>query len=111
MHLIGGIMNIMAALAWSAAGILTGIFTFGIGLLYCCPAILLFPVAGLEIYSGIKHLSSDHAGLKEPKLVAIAEIVGFMGGGWISMIFGILTLVFLSEPEVSAYYQRKQLEG
>ena len=52
-----------------------------------------------------------HAGLKEPRMTAIAECCAIMGCGTFSLIFGILTLVFLNDPEVAAYYRKKQLEG
>ena len=109
-HLIGGILNILMSLLWALYGLISGVATFGIGLILCCPVLVLLPVGIMEIISGIKHLSSDHRGLKEPRLTGIAEICAILGCGTISMIFGILTLVFLSDPEVAEYYRRKQSE-
>ncbi len=111
MHLIGGIFNIIAALSFGFLGVTTALFTFGIGLLYCCPLIIMLPVGILEIVSGARHLSSDHTGLQAPKTTAIAEIVGILGCSTFSLIFGILTLVFLSDPEVAEYYESKRLTG
>lgn len=107
MHLVGGIMNMLLCLLWSFEGLVGGIATFGIGLIFCCPAFVLLPIGILEIISGIKHLSSDHTGLKAPKMTGIIELFAILGCGTFSMIFGILTLVFLSDPEVDAYYQSK----
>lgn len=109
LHLIGGIQNLILAFVWGMNGVL-GI-TYIVGVAFCCPAILLVPIAILELISAAKHLSSNHAGLKEPRMTAIAEICAIMGCGTFSLIFGILTLVFLNDPEVSAYYRKKQLEG
>ncbi|MFN7143965.1 MAG: hypothetical protein ACK4YP_09330 [Myxococcota bacterium] len=111
MHLVGGIFNIIMSLTWAFLGLSTAVFTFGIGLLYCCPVILLLPIGIMEIISGAKHLSSDHAGLTPPKTTAILEIAGILACSTFSLIFGILTLVFLNDPEVSEYYASKRLTG
>lgn len=111
MHLIGGILNIIMSLFWAFYGLFTGAMTFGIGLAFCCPVFILLPVAILELISGFKHLSSDHTGLKAPRTTGFLEIASILGCSTISMIFGILTLVFLSDPEVEAYYQSKQITG
>jgi hypothetical protein len=104
MHLIGGILNIIASLAWAAAGLLTGIMTFGIGLIYCCPAVILLPIGILELMSGIKHMSKDHSTLAAPRMTGIVELGSILGCGTFSFIFGVLTLVFLADEEVKAYY-------
>ncbi len=111
MHLIGGIFNVIMSLIWGFLGLSTAVFTFGIGLIYCCPVIILLPIGIMEIISGAKHLSSNHAGLTPPKTTAIVEIVAILGCSTFSLIFGILTLVFLSDPEVVEYYEQKRLSG
>jgi hypothetical protein len=111
MHLIGGILNLMLALFWGIYGAATGVLTFGIGLFLCCPVFILLPVGIMEIVSGAKHLSSNHTGLRAPKMVAFGEISSILGCSTFSMIFGIVTLVFLSDPEVAEYYESKQLTG
>jgi hypothetical protein len=98
LHLIGGIMNLIAGASWTLAGFLNGLLTFGIGCVFCLPAFITIPVGIFELLSGIKHLSSDHRGLKEPKTVAIAEIVSGLGCSMISMIMGIVTLTMLNDP-------------
>ncbi len=106
-HLVGGIMNLLLCLFWGAYGLIGGLATFGIGLVFCCPAVIVLPIGILELISGIKHLSSDHTGLKAPKMTGIVELFAILGCGTFSLIFGILTLVFLSDPEVDAYYTSK----
>lgn len=111
MHLIGGILNVLSALFWVIYGAMMGLATFGIGLIGCCPAFILLPIGIVEIISGAKHLSSNHAGLRPPKAVGIIEICSILGCMVPSTVMGILTLVFLSDPEVEAYYQRTQHGG
>jgi hypothetical protein len=111
MHLIGGLLNVVMSLFWLFYGVVSGALTFGVGLVFCCPAFILLPIGIMEIVSGAKHLSSNHAGLQAPRITGFAEIAAILGCGTISMIFGILTLVFLNDPEVEAYYQSKQLTG
>ncbi|MDP2311385.1 MAG: hypothetical protein Q8P41_00655 [Pseudomonadota bacterium] len=111
MHLIGGIFNLIIAAMWVLAGLSWGVATLGIGFVMCCPVLLYLPVGILEIVSGVRHLSSDHSGLQPPKGIAIVEICMILTCSTFSMIFGILTLVFLSDPEVTAYYESKRLTG
>lgn len=111
MHLIGGILNLLSAVFWVFYGSMMGLATFGIGLVGCCPAFILLPIGIVEIISGAKHLSKNHAGLRAPKAVGIIEICSILGCMVPSTVMGILTLVFLSDPEVEAYYSRNQLGG
>lgn len=106
MHLVGGIFNLVASAIWflNAIGIVVG--TFGLGFFVCCIPMILFPVACLELYSGYRHLSSDHRGLKQPTLVGIAEIGSILGCNVFPVVFGVLTFVLMRKPEVAAYYAR-----
>lgn len=109
LHLIAGLQNTMMALLWVFGSLSVLITTFGLGFLACCLPFLYGGLAVIEVYSGIRHLSSDHTGLRAPTLVGVAEILGILGCGMISVVSGVLTLVFLQDPEVVAYYQRKQI--
>ena len=111
MHLVAGIMNVIASLFWALYGVLMGVATFGVGLLFCCPAFILLPIGIMEIISGSKHLSKNHAGLKPPRMTAFAENSAILGCGMISCVMGVLTLVFLNDPEVAAYYEKQRLGG
>lgn len=115
MHLIGGVFNLIAAFGCAAAGLWSGLWTFGIGCLACFPVLLLLPIGVAELVSGARHLSGNHVGLRPPKALAIAEICCLLSCSMSSGVFGVLTLVFLSDPEVEAYYSRmaidKQLTG
>lgn len=109
MHLIAGIFNLVGAGSWAIFGFSMGLSTFGLGCVTCCPVLFLIPMGILEIVSGARHLSSDHTGLRPPMGIAIAETCAVLLCSAFSTIFGILTLVFLSDPEVKAYYASKQL--
>jgi hypothetical protein len=111
MQLISGIFNLMGAVTWGVIGFTYGIMTLGLLLPLCCPVFFLVPLGIMEIISGAKHLASNHAGLRPPKGIAIAEVGGILLCGTFSFIFGILTLVFLNDPEVVEWYEKKRLEG
>jgi hypothetical protein len=111
LHLVGGILNAMAAVFWLLYGFIAGIGTFGVGLVICCPAFVLGPLGIVEIVSGARHLSSNPAGIRPPRVLAGAEIASIVFCGVMSLISGILTLVFLQDPEVAAWYESKQLPG
>lgn len=109
LHLVCGVLNVMTCLGLAAYGLLMGIFTFGISLVFCCPIVWLGPIGVVEIVSGVRHLSGDHHGLSPPRITAVAELFSILSCGVLSTVAGILTFVFLSDPEVAAYYQKAQL--
>ncbi len=111
MHLVGGILNILIGLIWAATGLFSGLLTFGIGLIYCCPAFILVPIGIVEVISGAKHQSKDHSALGPPRVTGVVELFSILGCSMISTVFGVLTLVFLNDPEVESYYAQNQLPG
>jgi hypothetical protein len=111
LHVVSGVMNMLVAMGWLFYGLVFGLATFGIGLVACCPAFLLLPLGIVELVSGIRHLSSNHRGLGAPRLTAVAQICSLMACSVLSAVFGVLTLVFLSDPEVDEYCRQNQLEG
>lgn len=106
MHLVGGIFNLVTATLWFLNAIGIVLSTFGLGFFVCCIPMVLLPIAGLELYSAYRHLSSDHRGLKAPTLVALAEFGSILGCNIFPMIFGIITFLLMRKPEVAAYYAR-----
>lgn len=105
-HLIAGILNLLSCFGIALYGLGMGVATFGIGLLACCPLVLMLPVSVAEIVSGARHLSSNHAGLRAPKVTAILEIICVIFCSPWALLAGILTLVFMGDPEVEAYYRQ-----
>jgi hypothetical protein len=98
--LISGITNILTGLGWSAAIVLG---TFGIGLL-CVPLTILPTVLGIfEIVFAAKMLSDPPRPLGGLKTLAVLEICGIVFLNVISLVAGILTLVFTSNPKVREY--------
>lgn len=106
MHLAGGIFNLIATVIWVFNSIGITISTFGLGIVTCCVPVILLPIAIFELYSGVRHFSADHKGLGPPRMVAIAELASIIGCNVFPVVFGILTLVLLQKPEVSAWYER-----
>jgi hypothetical protein len=100
MMLVNGIINILYGLGMTA-GIVLG--TLFIGTI-CAPLTILPAVLGVfELIYGIKLLSEPPKPVKNIQTIAILEIVAVVCGSGLSLIVGILNLVFLSEPEVKAY--------
>lgn len=101
-HLASGIMNLVISALWAFSG-LVGILTV-VGVVACCPAFILFPIALLELYSAFRHLSGDQRSLRAPRLVGYAEIASALGCSTLSVVAGIVTLALLGDPEVRAWY-------
>jgi hypothetical protein len=100
MMLINGILNILTGLCITASIVLG---TFGIGL-FCAPITILPVVLGIfEVIYASRLLSFPPKPVKDLQTIAVLEICAVVCGNGLSLVVGILNLVFLSEPEVKAY--------
>ena len=103
MTLINGILNILYALGFTAAIVLG---TFGIGVL-CAPLTILPVILGIfEILYAVKLLSNPPQPVKPSQTLAVLEIVCIITGNVISMVVGILALVFYNDTSVKDYFAR-----
>jgi hypothetical protein len=101
MTLVNGILNIFAGLGLTAAVVLS---TLGIGLL-CSPITLAPAVLGVfEIMYAAKILANPPQPVKFSQTIAILEIVCVVFGNGISLVVGILALVFYNDQSVKGYF-------
>ena len=104
MTLVGGIL----ATLFGAGGLLyvaiVGLATFGIGCLFAVFPVYWLVAGILCIVQGSK-LMGKNPELVYPKTknTAILQIVCIICCDWINMTLGIITLVFLNDPQVRAY--------
>lgn len=104
--LVNGIMNILYAFSATAAIVLG---TLGIGLL-CAPLTILPGVLGVfEIIYASNLMANPPKAVKNLQTIAILEIVCIITGNAISLIIGIINLVFYNDTEVRAYLAAHQL--
>jgi hypothetical protein len=103
MTLINGILNIIAGLSITAA---VAISTLGIGLL-CFPLTMAPSVLGVfEILYATKLMSNPPHPVKPSQTIAILEICCIIFGDVLSVVVGILALVFYNDANVKAYFAR-----
>lgn len=103
MTLVNGIINILYGLSVTAAVVFGTLF---IGLI-CAPVTILPVVLGIfEIIYGAKLMANPPQPLKPSQSIAILEIIAVLSGNLISMIVGILALVFYNDARVKAYFAR-----
>jgi hypothetical protein len=108
MTLINGILNILYGLTVTAA-IVFGTFFIGI---ICAPVTILPVVLGIfEIIYAVKLMANPPQSVKPSQTIAILEIVAIITGNLISMVVGILALVFYSDTNVKAYFARINRQG
>jgi hypothetical protein len=101
MTLIGGIYALIFGLSLilgCAAG------TVCIGLLWI-PMYLTIVLGIMAIIKGSKLLGQNDRYEKAPYPTAIMQIVNIINFDVVNCVLGIVILVFLSDPEVKAYYQ------
>jgi len=103
MTLINGILNILAGLSLTAA---VAISTMFIGLL-CAPVTILPSVLGIfEILYAVKLLSNPPQPVKPSQTIAILEICCILFGDILSLVVGVLALVFYNDVTVKTYFAR-----
>jgi hypothetical protein len=96
--MISGITNIMAGIGWS------------IGLMASLVGIICVPIALLPIALGVFEIIYAAKLLNDPprtninQTIHILEIVGVLSGNVISLVAGILGLVFGNDTVVKAYF-------
>jgi hypothetical protein len=106
MLLANGILNILYALGVTGSIVLG---TLGIGLL-CAPITILPGVLGVfEIIYATNLMAIPPKSVKNLQTIAILEIVCVISGNAISLVVGILNLVFYNDPEVRGYLTSHQL--
>jgi predicted Zn finger-like uncharacterized protein len=100
MILIGGIMACVGSLGWLIAGIAS------MGLCCLWPGAYYSAVLDImAIIKGSQLLGRDDWRQQPPSAIAIMQIINIVNGDVANCVMGILTLVFLNEPEVRRYYR------
>lgn len=100
MCLVDGILNVLLGLGLGG-GLLVGVATA------CCAPIGAYPIVLgiLEIIYAAKLLPDvPRRDVRPAQYLAVMQIVNIVAGGVISLVVGILSLVFYGETEVRAWY-------
>ncbi len=80
--------------------------TFGLGLL-CAPVTILPSILGIfEIVYGARLLAAVPMRVRPSQAIAILEIRAIVAGNFVSLVVGILALVFCAEASVKDYLSR-----
>jgi predicted Zn finger-like uncharacterized protein len=108
MTLVGGILATLASVGILGYIGLVGVASMGVGLI-CC----LWPgpyyglaVGIMGIVKGSQLLGENAHRSAPPTAVAVMQIINVINGDFVNLTLGILTLVFLSEPEVKRFFRR-----
>lgn len=105
MTLAGGIWALLVALGLIGYGLLAGLATLGIGCLVLIPAAYSLVLGIMATLKGARLLGNQPQAEAPPKDVAIMQIINVICCDFVNVVLGILTLVFLSDPEVNSFYQ------
>ena len=99
MCLVDGILNILYGIGLTL-GLVLGMVTI------CCVPLGIYPIVLgiLEIIHATKLLPTPMRVNRPAQWLAVMQIVNVVSGDIISLVVGILSLVFFSDPEVTAYY-------
>jgi predicted Zn finger-like uncharacterized protein len=97
MTLIGGILAVLGGLGLTLAG----------GFICCLwPGTYYGLVMGImAIVKGSQLLGENAHRSAPPTTIAVMQIINVINGDFVNLTMGILTLVFLSEPEVKRFFR------
>jgi hypothetical protein len=107
MMLVGGILAIINSLLWLTYEGIFAAASFGMGLLcclwpgpyYCLVVGIMATVKGSQLIGEKAHLQPA------PKAIAIMQIINIVNLDIPNCVMGIISLVFLNEPEVQRYFR------
>jgi hypothetical protein len=101
--LINGILNILWGLGLTATVVLSTVF---VGII-CAPVTILPSILGIfEILYATKLISTPPQSVKPSQTIAILEICCILVGDVMSLIVGVLALVFYNDISVRTYFAR-----
>jgi len=105
--LVDGVFNVLFA-----AGLFFGLLAFGVSTFGCGCILLplgLYPLALgiIELVYGTQILPQDPREVSPARWLAILQVVNVLFGQVLSVVAGILALVFLDDPEVRAWFARR----
>lgn len=100
--IVSGAVNLMAACGITLALVLG---TLGLGII-CAPLTILPAILGIfEILYGVKLLTNPPQPVRPSQPIAILEIAMVLYLNVISLVVGILALVFYNDVEVKDYFE------
>jgi predicted Zn finger-like uncharacterized protein len=99
MMLIGGILAIFAGLGGLTIGILSCVCLAWPGTYYSLVLGIMATIKGSQILGAEGHKQAP------PKGIAIMQIINIINGDIPNCVMGILSLVFLNEPETNRYFR------
>ena len=108
LFLVSGIINILFIFGWGGTSIFGGLLTCGAGCLFIFLPVINIVVCILDFISYDKLNTLNKTGtFKTIQLTAILEIVSILAGNAVSLVFGIIILNYISNPDVVRFLQEK----
>jgi polyferredoxin len=102
--LISAILNLITAIVWFLYTILGGLVSCGIGcIMGFLPAISIIATVMDFIAYNKLNVQNKTGTYSSVQFAAIFDIISILTGNIVSMVFGILNLMFLNEEETRNY--------
>jgi len=104
MTLVSGILNCIWSLIWGQIALGFGIATCGVGCLLGIFPALALALGICEIVVGSKLLANPLRSRRPGKGIFVLEIVSIIYGNVPAVVFGILALTFMNDPNVQEHW-------
>ena len=106
-NLVDGILNILFAASWFLGITVFGVSTLGCGCLFLPLGLYPLILGILELMYGARLLPAEPREVTPARWLAVMQIVNILLGQVVSAVGGILTLVFLDNPEVRRWFAQR----
>lgn len=106
-NLVDGVLNIVFAASWFFGITIFGVSTLGCGCIFLPLGFYPLVLGILELMYGARLLPQEPREVTPARWLAVMQIINILLGQVVSAVGGILTLVFLDNPEVRRWFARR----
>lgn len=106
-NLVDGVLNVLFAASWFFGMSIFGVSTLGCGCLFLPLGFYPLILGILELVYGARLISADPRDVSPARWLAILQIFNLLLGQVVSVAGGILTLIFLDNPEVRRWFDER----
>jgi hypothetical protein len=108
--LVSGIVNIISFLSWAIYVIASSLVVCGIGCLFGVFPIVVAVAAVMDFVAYSKLNSLNKTGtFGTVRLAAVLDIITIMSGNVVSMVFEIMSLNYINNPETQNFLRERGL--
>ena len=105
--LVDGVLNVLFAAGWFFGISIFGLSTLGCGCLLLPLGLYPLVLGIMELVYAAQILPQDPRDVSPARWLGILQVLNVLLGQALSLVAGVLTLVFMDDPEVRAWFAQR----